>query len=185
MPAGTIEAAPEVLAWARSVAGLSLEDAAKRLKLRPEELSDMEAGTRVPRLGQLRDMARVYALPLSTLLMPEPLEPPQRPEDMRTVGGRATRLSAATLRVIREARERQELAADLLAEAPGSLPAANLPRATLSDSPGAPRKCRAGATRHRCGSAAQVAGCGRSQLLNAPAHQFDSIASLARTVGPA
>ena len=30
MPVGTIEATPKVLAWVRTVAGLSLEDAAKR-----------------------------------------------------------------------------------------------------------------------------------------------------------
>lgn len=135
MPPRSIEVAPDVLAWARGVAGLTVEDAARRLKLSTQELEAFEAGSRAPALGELRRMATVYALPLSTLVMPEPLEVPERPQDMRTVGGQSTRLSAATLRVIREVRERQELAADLIAEAPGLAAAPSLPRVTTSDDP--------------------------------------------------
>lgn len=135
MPAVTIEVTPDVLRWARGIAGLSYEDAAKRLKLIPDELRQIEAGRRVPTLLQLRRMATVYGLPLSTLLMPEPLDVPEPPLDMRTVGGQATRLSPETLRLIREVRERQELADDLATEAPELARTVELPRATISDDP--------------------------------------------------
>lgn len=149
MPAESIEVTPAVLSWARGVSGLAIEDVAKRLKVAPDELREIEEGARTPTFGQLRRLATVYALPLSTLLMPEPVDAPDRPEDMRTVGGRPTNLSPVTLRVIREARERQNQAADLIAEAPGLLQAPDLPKAALSDDPealGAAERSRVGIT---------------------------------------
>jgi Zn-dependent peptidase ImmA (M78 family) len=123
---------PAVLTQAREVGGLDAEQAAARLKLPLDQLLAIENGAKRPSLTLLRRMAAAYALPLGTLLMPEPLEPPHPPEDMRTVGGQRRPLSEGTLRTIRQVRERQELAQEIVEETPDIFPRADLPQLELS-----------------------------------------------------
>ncbi len=135
MPSKPVQVNPAVLAQARAVGGLAPEDAADRLKLAPARLQALERGAELPTLPMLRRMATVYAVPLGTLLMPEPIEAPSLPEDMRTVGGRARPLSAATRRIIREVQDRQALAREIAEEAPEILPKPTLPRLALDADP--------------------------------------------------
>jgi len=78
-----------VLAWARKERGLSKEEAAKRLKLTPQALADLEAGNKKPSLKQLDQIAQKYQIPFASLMMPEPLPSIKRPVDFRTHGGKA------------------------------------------------------------------------------------------------
>jgi transcriptional regulator with XRE-family HTH domain len=69
-----IPANPEVLKWARTVRGLSLEAAARRLGIQQSELDDYEHKRRRPNLSMLRKMSEKYRINEAALLMPEPIE---------------------------------------------------------------------------------------------------------------
>lgn len=76
---------PEMLAWARDVAGHSLATAAQRLKVRPEVLSAWENGDRVPAFGKLREMAELYRRTLAFFFLRDlPASKPTPPPDFRS-----------------------------------------------------------------------------------------------------
>jgi Zn-dependent peptidase ImmA (M78 family)/transcriptional regulator with XRE-family HTH domain len=77
-----------VLIWARKERGLSEQEAAKRLKLTPEELAELETGAKLPSMAVLDRMATKYQIPFASLMMPEPLPLMKRPADFRTHEGR-------------------------------------------------------------------------------------------------
>jgi Zn-dependent peptidase ImmA (M78 family)/DNA-binding XRE family transcriptional regulator len=77
-----------VLAWARKERGLSEEEAAKRLKLTPQALADLEVGNKYPSLKLLDLIAQKYQIPFASLMMPEPLPTVSRPADFRTFEGK-------------------------------------------------------------------------------------------------
>jgi Zn-dependent peptidase ImmA (M78 family) len=77
MPSYQADVNPNVLVWARKQAGLSIEDAASRLKIDALTLRLWEEGADAlsqPTLVQLRDMARRFGLPLAALYLHEPPE---------------------------------------------------------------------------------------------------------------
>ena len=61
---------PSILIWARSTAGLSIEEAAASLQTKPEKLQAWEDGESNPSLAQLRRMAVVYRRMLSVFYLP-------------------------------------------------------------------------------------------------------------------
>jgi len=124
---------PAVVIAAREELGLDRESAAALLKISPEYLSELESGSRQPDLSLVRRMASKYRVSLAALFMPAPLLPFQKPRDFRTVGGEAPGLSADTLLAIRTASELQEIASDLVAEAPDLHEPQELPEPSLSD----------------------------------------------------
>jgi len=63
---------PEVLSWGRTSAGLSVEDAARLLSVKAEQVSGWEAGDDKPTMGQVRKMAEKYRRPLNVLFLNEP-----------------------------------------------------------------------------------------------------------------
>jgi len=72
--------APEVLRWARESAGITEEEAARRIGLSTtDRLVKAETGESPLTLSQVRKAARVYQRPLAVLLLPTPLEedPPE------------------------------------------------------------------------------------------------------------
>jgi len=82
---------PAVLAWARTTAGLSEEEAAEVL-LKParglspvERLRRLEAGTNEPSRALLKKMANRYRRPLLALYLPSPPARGERGEDFRTM----------------------------------------------------------------------------------------------------
>ena len=56
-----IDVAPSVLIWARESMGLSLEEAAKRIKMSPLDLRYLEEGVGDPTLAQVERMSGVPA----------------------------------------------------------------------------------------------------------------------------
>jgi Zn-dependent peptidase ImmA (M78 family)/DNA-binding XRE family transcriptional regulator len=62
---------PSVLVWARDRAGFSIDSAAKKAGVKPEQLADWEAGTDRPSIPQLRKLATVYRRPLATFYLAE------------------------------------------------------------------------------------------------------------------
>jgi Zn-dependent peptidase ImmA (M78 family) len=120
---------PAVLRWARETAGLSVEDAARRLQVKPEKLANWEGGDIRPTIGQLRTLANIYKRPLSVFFLPQPpAEPPLEVHDFRQLPGQPPgAFSSALLLQLRRARERRQLALDLLGDLEQPLPAFNLP----------------------------------------------------------
>lgn len=106
---------PAILAWARETLGLSLEAAAKRLKVKPERLEAWEEGARRPTVGQLRKIANTYKRPLAVFFLPKvPKDFQVVIRDFRRLPGDGPRSLSMGLRLgIRKAVERREVALEL------------------------------------------------------------------------
>lgn len=75
MPTYRVDVQPDVLIWARKAIGLSIEDAAARLRVNTIQLMYWEEGAdelAQPTLVQLRAMARLYRVPLAALYFDSP-----------------------------------------------------------------------------------------------------------------
>jgi Zn-dependent peptidase ImmA (M78 family)/transcriptional regulator with XRE-family HTH domain len=117
------EVEPAILTWARSTAGLSIEEAAHSLQTNPERVIEWEEGERHPSMAQLRKMATTYKRLLSDFFLPSPPGEDPIPHDFRRLPGEvAHRYSRALRYQLRLARERRELALDLAAELEAELP---------------------------------------------------------------
>ena len=113
---------PEILAWARETAGLSLEDAAKAIQLKTargqsgaQRLEALEQGEGEPSRAQLRRMAEKYRRPLITFYLREPPAQGDRGEDFRRLPGQAAPHFDPQLdALIRSVRARQSVVRSLL-----------------------------------------------------------------------
>jgi Zn-dependent peptidase ImmA (M78 family)/DNA-binding XRE family transcriptional regulator len=107
---------PAVLRWARETAGVAVEDAARRVQVKPEVLAAWETGEARPTMTKLRTLANLYKRSLSVFFLPQPpAEPPLTVQDFRKLPGIVTGAFSSTLRIqLRRARERRELALDLI-----------------------------------------------------------------------
>lgn len=86
-----------VLAWARRLSGISIEEAASRAKLHPDELTRLERpGPRLLKQSTIARMARKYRVPYGSFFMKQPL-PIDEPKQYRTFRGHPPRLSEETL----------------------------------------------------------------------------------------
>lgn len=76
---------PEVLIWARETAGLSVEEAAKKLGISARRLLEFEGGEREPTRNQVVAMSKRYHRPLVTFYLPKPPNDSERPRDFRSL----------------------------------------------------------------------------------------------------
>jgi Zn-dependent peptidase ImmA (M78 family) len=117
------EVEPAILAWARSNAGLSIEEAAHSLQTKPERVLAWEEGERHPSMAQLRKMAATYKRLLSDFFLPAPPQDDPIPHDFRRLPGEVAHHYSRALRYqLRLARQRREIALDLAAELEADLP---------------------------------------------------------------
>ena len=104
---------PRILRWAREFAGLPEEEAARRIGVSAEKLSDWEEGVSSPTINQLRTMADRYRLSFGVFLL---RQPPARkfipPHDFRRVQGPPLPRSIELMTQLRLAVERRQLAPD-------------------------------------------------------------------------
>jgi Zn-dependent peptidase ImmA (M78 family) len=108
---------PEMLAWGRESAGLSVEEAAAKASVSGERLAQWEQGTSIPTLGQVRTLSVVYKRPLAAFFLPEPPRDPPPIHDFRRMSEQGTHGLGPELRVeIRKAIRRRRLALELLEE---------------------------------------------------------------------
>ena len=113
---------PEILVWARETAGLSPEEAVRKLAISDtrkgaalERLAGYESGAEDPSRALLARMAKQYRRPLLTFYLPEPPPKGDRGADFRAQAGEAPVRDAAILdALIREMRARQSMVRDLL-----------------------------------------------------------------------
>jgi Zn-dependent peptidase ImmA (M78 family) len=114
---------PDILIWARSAAGLTIEEAASSLQTKPEKVAAWEGGAESPSMAQLRKMATAYKRLLSDFYVPAAPAVDALPHDFRRLPGEvAFRYSRALRYQLRLARQRRELALDLAAELDAELP---------------------------------------------------------------
>ena len=115
---------PEILSWARTSAGLSRADAARKLGISrahgqdPERrLAELESGVRAPTRPILVKMAKHYRRPLVTFYLEQPPAPVARRTGYRTLPSRERRPMDALVDALeREMLARQGLVHDVLAE---------------------------------------------------------------------
>ena len=107
---------PKMLEWARTQAGYSLADAAKKLGLEEARLDDLEHGKELPTFAKLLDMADLYKRPVSLFYLKEPPKGWQPIQDFRRLPGADNTFSPQLRYVIRQARERREVALEVRRE---------------------------------------------------------------------
>ena len=106
-----------LLIWARESAGLSQEQAARKLGVTKERLETWEKDK--PKLGiaQLRKLGAAYRRPIAIFYLPEPPKDFQPLRDFRRLPGELLGELSSSLRFeIREAYSRREIALELLEE---------------------------------------------------------------------
>jgi Zn-dependent peptidase ImmA (M78 family)/transcriptional regulator with XRE-family HTH domain len=108
---------PKVLAWARRMAGLDVEEAARKAGVKPDRLVAWEVGDLRPTIRQLRKLSDTYRRPLAVFFL-ETLPPDDAtPRDFRRFDPRAAEpLSPALRLAIRDARARRDAALELFDE---------------------------------------------------------------------
>jgi Zn-dependent peptidase ImmA (M78 family)/transcriptional regulator with XRE-family HTH domain len=143
---------PELLVWTREEAGLSVEDAAKKIAISPERLLACERGNSQLTVRQLRTLSNAYKRPLAFFYLPKPPPKTESLRDFRRAPNEvAEPESPALLYEIRRAKYRRRIAIELLREL-GEPIAEFQGRATLHDDTfGVARQLRAllGITRAR------------------------------------
>jgi Zn-dependent peptidase ImmA (M78 family) len=109
---------PSVLKWGRESSGLALADAARKQRVKPEDLEKWEEGKAAPTITQLRKAADVYKRPVNLFFLPRPpAETSYIPHDFRQLPGiDRGAVSPELLYQIRRAHERRAVALDLYRE---------------------------------------------------------------------
>ena len=128
---------PDILIWAREHAGLTTEEVAKKLPVRPERLQAWEAGSRRPTIKQLRKFGKICRRPLAFFYLPEPPRDFKAINDYRrlpsTEPGMVLGVESPELRYeVRRAYERREIALELFGDEEPDCQFDSL-RAALSD----------------------------------------------------
>ncbi len=126
---------PELLEWGRTSAGLTVEEAAAKVGVKPDQVTNWESGADRPTMNQLRMLSRALKRPISIFYLSKPPRDPGVMHDFRRQPGEVALVYSPTLRLeIRAAYQRREVALTLLEELEQSAPPFTL-RATLGDDP--------------------------------------------------
>src|SRR6266849_479135 len=107
---------PALLIWGRTVARMEVEDAAKKINVKPERLQAWERGEGRPTVKQLRVLARVYQQSFAAFYLPAPpvVEIPVPPDRRRLPTDQLQQLSPAAALDLRTAWEHREIVLELL-----------------------------------------------------------------------
>ena len=109
----------EVLSWARKSAGYSQEEAAHKLRVKPERYQAWELieDDTKPTIKQLRKIAKLFRRPVSVFYLPEPPEGFLPMRDFRRLPGDGLQFYSPNLLYEMElAQQRRELSLELLAD---------------------------------------------------------------------
>ena len=121
---------PEILVWARETAGLTEEEAARKLGFRDstkssakEKLEEIEGGQKEPTRPQLLKMAGQYRRPLLTFYLSKPPQQSQRGADFRNPPQSNLPRSEGLLdALVRDIRARQSMVRAVLEEEEEAVP---------------------------------------------------------------
>lgn len=126
---------PELLVWARETTGYPLEAAAIKLAIKPEKLSEIEAGQVAPSFALLKKAADIYKRPLAIFFLAQAPERQLEVHDFRLQPGVMLRPYAPRLNnEIRQARLRRDDALELAQTLEEPAPTFTH-RATISEAP--------------------------------------------------
>lgn len=110
----TAKVKPELLAWARKSAKLSVEALAKKVKVDAATVSSWEKGESAPSISKLREVAQACHRPLLVFFLPEPPKDFTAIRDYRRIDPSIAPSDASSLALeIRRAHERREAAVEL------------------------------------------------------------------------
>lgn len=108
---------PELLIWARRMAGLDVEAAARKIQVKRSKLDLWEAGEARPTIGQLRNLADAYKRPLGVFFLEEiPPEEPLPPDFRRLDPTQSEEFSPELRLAIRMAHLKRAMALELFEE---------------------------------------------------------------------
>ncbi|WP_447787029.1 ImmA/IrrE family metallo-endopeptidase [Pseudomonas germanica] len=100
---------PSLLTWSRERAGLSTEQVAKKLPVKPERIEEWEAGETKPTFLQAQKWANLAHIPFGFLFLHQPPIEQLPLPDLRTVGGIAPRRpSLELLDTVKDAIRKQD-----------------------------------------------------------------------------
>ncbi|MDQ3203482.1 MAG: XRE family transcriptional regulator [Pseudomonadota bacterium] len=100
---------PSLLRWSRERAGLSTEQVAKKLPVKPDRVQEWEAGETKPTFLQAQKWASLAHIPFGFLFLQQPPVEQLPLPDLRTVGGIAPqRPSLGLLDTVRDAMRKQD-----------------------------------------------------------------------------
>lgn len=102
---------PRILKWARESARISIEDAARKVNVSPERLSQWEEGGDYPTIRQASILAKAYRRPLSLFFLPEIPQDFLPLQDFRSDD--SVELDTAALFIIREVQQKQNWISNL------------------------------------------------------------------------
>jgi Zn-dependent peptidase ImmA (M78 family) len=106
---------------------MDLQTAAQKVAQTPERLAEWEAGTRVPTLNQLRNLADVYKRSVGVFFLRERPKVPKRPVDYRRLELSSSKsMSHQLAHGIREAEAKREAALEIYGELEQAPPAWDL-----------------------------------------------------------
>ena len=105
---------PAMLRWARESLNLPINEAAKKIGVKPSKLSAWESGESTPTIGQLRKAAAVYKRPLAVFFLPQPPRDFDPLRDFRRLPDQTRAVPSPELNLeIRRAHVRRETALEL------------------------------------------------------------------------
>lgn len=108
---------PEIIEWLRLASGFSVEETARRVQTKSDNVLAWESGDDSPSMPQLRKLAKAFKRPISYFYLPHPVNEPAIPHDFRRLPDEGARqYSPALLHEIRMAYRRRSLALDLAEE---------------------------------------------------------------------
>lgn len=116
MPRIKVKVNPKVLKWARESAGYSVEEIAKKLRMREEEYLQLETGKKSPTIRQLEYLSKYFMRPLAVFFLPEPPEEPTLSTSFRTLPKDKNKFSRELHIAIRRARYYQSISNELMKE---------------------------------------------------------------------
>ena len=131
---------PQVLRWAREMAGYSADEVATKLEqvsktITPATVASWEAGESLPRLTALRKLAQIYKRPMAVFFLRQPPDEPPPPKNYRLLAtGEERPLSPEMLLAVRTARRLHALAREVADELGYALQC-DIPRASLAADP--------------------------------------------------
>lgn len=126
---------PELLIWARRCSGLSIQEASKKIPVKPDRLESWERGQLRPTINQLRKLSNVYKRPIAVFYLSESPADFSPIRDFRRLPGKIPNPESPQLLLeIRRARDRRDVALELYQELEGKLPGF-LPRANPAEEP--------------------------------------------------
>ncbi len=126
---------PALLIWARKSIGLTIDQGAKRVGVRPERIAEWEAGMDRPSVAQLRNIAAAYKRPVALFYLSAPPKGFDPMRDFRRMSPTHQVTFSPDLHInIRDAWERREAVIELFADA-SEQPQALVLKASSKDDP--------------------------------------------------